>query len=193
MPEPAHKKKATYEDILQLPSHQLGEILDGDLVVSPRPSPRHAHASLQIGGDLGPSFGRPGGRGRGGPGGWWILFEPEVHLRSDILVPDIVGWRRERLPALPEEAAFSMAPDWVCEVISPSTAASDRVQKLRIYAREGVAHVWLVDPLATTLEIYRLEDERWVLVSSHAGDATVRAEPFDDIELALRDWWPLEG
>ena len=148
---------------------------------SPRPAPRHADAGSGLGGVLRNPF----DRGRGGPGGWRILFEPELHLRADVLVPDLAGWRRERLPSLPSEAYFSLPPDWVCEVLSPSTASVDRVKKLAIYAREQVAHAWLVDPIARTLEVLRLEQGRWSIVSSFADFAVVRAEPFDAIELDL--------
>ncbi len=127
--------------------------------------------------------------GRGGPGGWRILFEPELHLGRDVVVPDLAGWRRERLPRLPEAAFFSLAPDWVCEVLSPSTAAMDRVKKLTIYAREAVSHVWLVDPLAQTLEVLRLNAGRWTIVSTWAGIDVVRAEPFDARELDLTWLW----
>src|SRR5436190_1672707 len=129
-------RPATYDDLLKVPEHLVAEILDGDLYASPRPAPRHAVASSGVGGAL---YG-PFDRGRGGPGGWRILFEPELHLGHDVVVPDLAGWRRERLPRLPEAAFFSIAPDWVCEVLSPSTAAMDRVKKITIYAREGVSH-----------------------------------------------------
>ena len=127
----------------------------------------------------------PFDRGRGGPGGWRILDEPELHLGADVLVPDMAGWRRERLPSLPSEAYFNLPPDWVCEVLSPSTASVDRVKKLAIYAREQVTHAWLVDPIARTLEVLHLEQGRWSIVSSFADFAVVRAEPFDAIELDL--------
>ena len=110
-------------------------------------------------------MGGPFDHGRGGPGGWRILFEPELHLGNDVAVPDVAGWRRERMPALPERAYWTEAPDWLCEVLSPSTAAIDRAKKLAIYARERVAHVWLVDPVARTLEILRLGAGRWTIVS----------------------------
>jgi Uma2 family endonuclease len=131
----------------------------------------------------------PFDRGRGGPGGWRILDEPELHLGADVLVPDIAGWRRERLPALPEEAYFSVVPDWICEVVSPSTEAIDRGKKLAIYAREGVRHVWMVDPMARVLEVLRLEGGRWSIVSTWSGLATIRAEPFDAIDLDLSLLW----
>jgi Uma2 family endonuclease len=173
--------QATYEDLMRVPSHQVAEILDGELHVSPRPAPRHAHASTGLWG--------PFDRGSGGPGGWRILDEPELHLGPDVLVPDVAGWRRERLPALPEEAYFSVAPDWVCEVLSPSTASMDRVKKLRIYAREQVRHAWLVDPLARTLEVLRLESDRCSIASTFADLDVVRAEPFDAIDLDLSLLW----
>ncbi len=184
-------RPATYEDLLKVPDNFVAEILDGELYASPRPAPRHADASSGLGGVLRNPF----DRGRGGPGGWRILDEPELHLGQDIVVPDLAGWRRERLPALPEEAFFSVAPDWACEVLSPATAAIDRVRKLSIYARERVAHVWLADPFARTLEILHLESGRWTIVSSSSGLAVLRAEPFDAIELDLSLLWeePLPG
>lgn len=128
-------------------------------------------------------------RGRGGPGGWWIVFEPELHLGRNILVPDLAGWRRSRLPAIPAAAFFTLAPDWVCEVLSPSTASFDRVKKMRVLAAEAVGHAWLVDPEARTLEVYRLSEGRWVLLSAHEGTETVRAEPFEGLEVVLPDLW----
>ena len=163
----------------------MAEILDGTLHVSPRPSIPHTVASSRLGGDI---IG-PYDAGRGGPGGWWILFEPELHLGDDVVVPDIAGWRRERLPELPSGAFLTIAPDWVCETISPSTERIDRGKKLRIYAREGVAHLWLVNPGPATLEIYRLQDAHWVLLSTGEGDTSVRAEPFDAIEIDLKRLW----
>jgi len=183
MPGPK-QPPATYEDLLKVPSHQVAEILDGELHVSPRPAPRHASASSGVGGLL---WGFD--RGGGGPGGWRILDEPELHLGPDVLVPDLAGWRRERMPELPGDAYFSVAPDWVCEVLSPATASMDRVKKLRIYAREHVRHAWLVDPLARTLEVLRLEGDRWSIASTFADLDVVRAEPFDAIDLDLSLLW----
>jgi len=176
---------ATYEDLLKVPDHLVAEILDGELYTTPRPAPRHAAASSGLGGALHGPF----DRGRGGPGGWRILDEPELHLASDIVVPDLAGWRRERLPRLPDEAFFSLAPDWICEVVSPSTAAMDRVKKLAIYARERVSHAWLVDPIARTLEVLRLDGGRWTILSTSSGLSILRAEPFEAIDLDLSLLW----
>ena len=180
-----HPKGATYEDLLQVPDNLVAEILGGELHASPRPAPPHAAAASALTGGLSGPF----QFGRGGPGGWWILAEPELHVGADVLVPDLAGWRRSRMPALPDSAAFSLAPDWVCEVVSPRTERVDRVLKLPVYAREGVGHAWLVNPLARTLEVLRLEGPRWVVASTHGGDEVVRAEPFADVELDLLDLW----
>ena len=131
----------------------------------------------------------PFDRGRGGPGGWWILAEPELHLGPDVLVPDLAGWRRTRMPAIPDTAFFALAPDWVCETLSPSTERIDRGKKLAIYARESMSHVWLVNPIAETLEAYRLEQGRWLLLETYAGDVNARIVPFDAIELELWRLW----
>lgn len=144
MPPVPQRKPATYADIMALPDHVVGEILDDELVVSPRPAPAHAFASSGIGMDLGPFHRRLGGPG--GPGGWWIIDEPELHLGPHVLVADLAGWRRERMPVRPQTAWFELAPDWVCEVQSPRTARRDRVQKMRMYGEHGVRWLWLVDP-----------------------------------------------
>jgi Uma2 family endonuclease len=186
------RRRATYEDLMQVPDTKVAEIIDGELIVSPRPASPHAYAATVIGSDIvGPFHRGPGDPG--GPGGWWLLLEPELHFGDDVLVPDWAGWRRERMPVFPNTPAFTLAPDWVCEVISPSTGRIDRSRKMRIYAREGVRHLWFVEPLLQTLEIYRLEDGRWLVVDAHAGDETVRAEPFDAVELRLERWWMPAG
>jgi Uma2 family endonuclease len=185
MADPA-KRRARYEDVLNAPEHLVAEIVDGELDLQPRPAKPHAAAATALGEELGPPF----KRGRGGPGGWIILFEPEVHLGGDVLVPDLAGWRRERMPVITtEEPFFTLAPDWVCEVVSPSTTVKDRAKKLPIYARESVRHVWLVDPLQRTLDVLRLQDGNWVIVAVHEGNARVRAEPFEAIELELDILW----
>jgi Uma2 family endonuclease len=178
-------RPATYEDLLAVPEHLVAEIIDGELVTSPRPASRHARASSSIGGEL---YG-PFDRGRGGPGGWIILDEPELHLLGNVLVPDVAGWTRARMPELPDAKAFELAPDWVCEVLSPSTARVDRARKVPIYARAGVAHVWLVDPALQTLEALRLESGGYRLLGTWCAEARVRVEPFDAIELELAALW----
>ena len=182
------RRRATYDDVLNAPEHVVAEILDGELYTTPRPASPHAFAASGIGADLfGPFHRRPGDPA--GPGGWWILFEPELHLGPDIAVPDFAGWRHERMPRVPHAAFFTEPPNWLCEVVSPTTGSMDRVRKMRIYNREGVAHVWLVDPLAKTLEVYRLDASRWVVAATHGGDEHARAEPFEAVELDLTRWW----
>ena len=184
-PTRSGSRPATYDDLLALPEHVVGEIIAGELIVSPRPAPRHAVATSVLGGELGPPY----HSGRGGPGGWWILDEPELHFGDDVLVPDLAGWRRDRLPVVPETAYFTLAPDWICEVISPGTARHDRQRKLAIYAREAVAHVWLVDPIERTLEVLRLDGPQWRIVSVHGEGDEVRAEPFEATTIALAGLW----
>jgi Uma2 family endonuclease len=181
------KRRATYEDLLAVPAHLVAELIHGVLVTQPRPAAPHALAASVLGFELGGPFHR--GKG-GGPGGWVILDEPELHLRrGHVLVPDLAGWRRERMPEVPATAAFELPPDWVCEVLSASTEATDRADKMPLYALEKVCHLWLVDPLTRTLETYRLEGEHWTLLATWRDDALVRAEPFDAIELELAALW----
>jgi Uma2 family endonuclease len=175
----------SYEDVLAAPAHKVAEILNGALYLSPRPATPHAVAASALGGELGGAF----GRGRGGPGGWIIVDEPELHLGSDILVPDLAGWRREVLPRLPNAPYLTLAPAWICEVLSPPTSRLDRAEKLPVYARERVRHAWLLDPIARTLEVLRLDGERWVILATYAGEARCRAEPFEAVELELGILW----
>jgi Uma2 family endonuclease len=177
-------KRATYEDVLSAPENKVAEILDGELFLSPRPASRHSVASSRLGVVLAPFDDGPDG-----PGGWWILDEPELHFGGDVVVPDLGGWRRVRMPAMPDVAFFSLAPDWVCEVLSPSTERIDRGRKLRIYAGAGVAHAWFVNPVERTLEVLRLRDGAWTIVAVCTGSDAVRVEPFDAIELALGRLW----
>jgi Uma2 family endonuclease len=184
MGDPA-KRRATYEDLLAVPEHLVAEIIHGVLVTQPRPAAKHARASSVLGVELGAPF----DRGKGGPGGWILLDEPELHLHGDVLVPDLAGWRRERMPELPDAAAFELAPDWLCEVLSPSTTATDRAEKMPIDARERVVNLWLVDPIARTLEALRLDGARWSLLGTWRDDAKVRVEPFETFELELAGLW----
>ncbi len=181
------RKRATYEDVLNAPAHLVAEVLDGTLYTHPRPATPHAIAGTALGEELGPPF----KRGKNGPGGWMILFEPELHLgpEPDIIVPDLAGWRREHLPAVPHAAYLTVAPDWACEVVSPSTEDVDRAEKMPIYARERVSHLWLVDPLLKTLEVFRLDGDSYRMVHAWRGSVSVRAEPFDAIELDLAILW----
>jgi len=184
----AAPRRATYDDLIAVPDHLVAEIVDGELFASPRPATPHTRAASAIGSDLFGGFdGPPGGAGH--PGGWWILYEPELHLGQDVLVPDIAGWRTERMPSIPNVVGLTIVPDWVCEVISPTTGRLDRTRKMPIYAREGVRHAWLVDPLARTVEVYRLEAGAWVVAGAHGGDVSLRAEPFDALVLEVGRWW----
>ena len=182
----ARRGRATYQDVLDAPAHLVAEIVDGTLHTHPRPAPAHTIASSVLGGELNPPF----HRGRGGPGGWWILNEPELHLGEDILVPDLAGWRRERMREPPDTAYFSVAPDWVCEVLSASTRRVDLQEKRPVYAREGVAHLWFVDPIDRTLEAFELRDGAWVLIGCAKDDEAVSIRPFDAITFSLGDLWP---
>ena len=163
----------------------VAEIVDGELFASPRPRPRHSVATSVLGAELNAPF----HLGRGGPGGWWILFEPELHFGEDVLVPDIAGWRRDRLPEIPDEAHFTLPPDWICEVLSPHNERHDRVRKLPVYARAGVAHAWLVDPLARTVEVLQLHAGQWMAVRTYRHDEALRAEPFTAAEIDLLALW----
>lgn len=180
------KKKTTYEDLYTIPENMTGEIIDGELIVTPRPSRKHTYASSILGGRVLPAyhFGE-----RGGPGGWVIIIEPEIGLGEDILVPDLAGWRRERFPVSEESNYISVAPNWVCEILSPSTFRNDKIRKMPIYARHTVEHIWFIDPTAMTMDSFRLESCRWVLLGSYAENDKVRVEPFQDIEINLGELW----
>ena len=182
-PEP--RRRATYRDVLEAPAHRVAEIVGGTLYTHPRPAVPHALASSALGGDLSNPF----QFGRGGPGGWWILDEPELHLGADILVPDLAGWRRERMAEPPDTAYCTLAPDWVCEVLSASTRRLDLHEKRPAYAREGVGYLWLVDPADRTLEALELRAGQWVLIASAKDDEPVSIRPFDAITFSLGDLW----
>lgn len=185
MSSAASKEKTAYEKWMELPDNVIGEILAGELHVSPRPAPKHSHASSILLGEIM----RPFHRGQGGPGGWIILFEPEVHINSHIFVPDLGGWKRSKLPQIPDEPFFSTIPDWICEVLSPSTTALDKTKKMPLYAELGVNHFWLIDPIARTLEVYVNDQLNWKLLKTYANEDKVRAAPFDAIEFDLSALW----
>jgi len=185
MDEAPKKKRATYQDVIDSPPHVVAEIIAGELRLNNRPRAPHLAASSALGEELGPPF----KRGRGGPGGWILLDEPELHLGDDILVPDLGGWRVERMPVLQDVAYFELAPDWVCEVISKSTERMDRAEKMPLYASAGVAYAWLVSPRHRTLEAYRLERGKWLTLAVYKDNDRVRIEPFDAIELDLSVLW----
>ncbi|HWO24706.1 MAG TPA: Uma2 family endonuclease [Kofleriaceae bacterium] len=186
-PGPHDRRQELYDAYCAVPEHERAEIIDGTLYVSPRPAPRHANATTVLGGQINGAF----QLGNGGPGGWWVLFEPELQLVSlEPMVPDLASWRVERMPALPETAFFQLAPDWVCEVLSKSTEITDRTKKLPIFAAHGVGHVWLIDPIAKTLEVHTLgTDRRWRDVRIYEGSSRVRAAPFEAIEVDLSRLW----
>ena len=179
-------RRATYRDVIDAPAHMVAEVIGGTLYTQPRPAAPHARASSVLGGKIGDPF----DFGEGGPGGWWIIDEPELHLGEDIVVPDLAGWRRERMPDFPDTAFFTLAPDWVCEVLSPSTRDLDRHGKRPVYAREGVGYLWFVDPAACDLEAFELRDGEWVLVATARNDDPVSIPPFEAITFPLDALWP---
>ena len=181
-------KRATYADVLAAPERMIAEVLNGELVLQPRPAIPHQRATSELGADLAVTVGR-----RGPPDGWLILDEPEIHLGSDderdILVPDLAGWRLTRLPKVPATAFIALAPDWVCEVLSPSTELRDRTEKLAIYAREGVDHLWLVSVRTRHVEVYRRDAAHWLLLGTAQGNTKVRPAPFEEVEIDLARLW----
>ena len=179
-------KQATYEDLLEVPEPLVAEILNGELHTHPRPASRHARATSMLGGKLTDPF----DLGSGGPGGWWIIDEPELHLGAQVMVPDLAGWRRQRMPEYPDTPWFELTPDWICEVLSQSTAQTDRSVKMPLYAEHGVNHLWLVDPNLKTLEGYKLRDGMWLLLATLRDHDPVRLAPFDAIEFPLSVLWP---
>jgi Uma2 family endonuclease len=181
--------QATYADLEALPGRYVGEIIDGTLYAQARPAYPHAQAAFALGTMLGTAFGRRFGDDGGQPGGWCLLFEPELHFAADVLVPDIAGWRRERMPQVPDVPWTDLAPDWICEVTSPSTERLDRGPKLGIYHQVGVAHVWLVEPLLRRIEVLRRSEEGWLLAATHFGDEAAGIEPFAAAPLLLAELW----
>ena len=178
-------KPATYDDLVAAPPHLVAEIIGGRLVTHPRPAPRQTNCASVLGAILMPPF----QLGTSGPGGWWIHDERELHLDKDILVPDLAGWRRDRMPRLPDTAWFEIVPDWVCEVLSPSTMRYDRGEKRDIYGVQGVRHLWHVDVASRLLEVFELTGGRWVLLHAYRDADKVAAPPFDVITFDLAMLW----
>jgi Uma2 family endonuclease len=182
---PTIKRPATYQDVLDAPAGMVAELIRGTLTLQPRPRPRHSFAITALGGEIQPAF----GRGRDGPGGWVLLIEAELHLGDNVIVPDLAAWRRERLPTLPDEVGITVAPDWVCEVLSPSTRTYDLTEKRDVYREQGVGHLWFVDPAAKTLEAFALRDNAWVLIDALHDDAEVIVAPFNAAPFGLAALW----
>lgn len=182
------KRAATYADLEAVPPHLVAEIIDGVLRTHPRPSPRHAFSASSLTDELISPF----QKGRGGPGGWVFAAEPELHLADDVLVPDIAGWRKERMPTVPAFSYFDVAPDWICEVLSGSTEKRDRTIKMRSYARHSVRHLWLIDPRQQMLEAFELVDNGWLRIGGWSSDERVQVPPFELLPISLADLWPLD-
>ncbi|MCB2263362.1 MAG: Uma2 family endonuclease [Candidatus Thiosymbion ectosymbiont of Robbea hypermnestra] len=181
------RKPTLYESLEALPEGLTGEILNGQLYAHPRPSLSH----INVGSALGGKLHNPFQNGNGGPGGWWIFDEPEIHFVRDleVAVPDLAGLRRERMPYLPEGHRLEVVPDWICEILSPSTASSDREVKMPLYAHYGVPCVWLIHPLERTLEAYRLEAGAWVEIGRFTDTDQAAIPPFEAIRLDLAALW----
>lgn len=178
------RKLATYADLLALPQDTRAEVLGGDVVLSPAPLPRHSKAQGSARRFLGGPF--DDDDGHGGPGGWWIFVEVDVRLSPhDIVRPDLAGWRRERLSQPGRVRPIEVVPDWVCEVLSPSTAARDRITKRRLYAQAQIPFYWLIDPELRAVEALALRDGAWVELGVFDETATARIAPFDAIELDI--------
>jgi Uma2 family endonuclease len=179
------RRRATYEDVLNAPEHKVAEIIDGVLYLSPRPAGEHGLATTELATELNTGL----RKARGGPDGWWFIVEPELHFDQDILVPDIAGWRQSRMPNAPSGPFSTLAPDWLCETLSPSTAKLDRTKKLRVYARAQVQHVWLVDPRRKTLEALTLRGSSWITQATYRAHDRVCLEPFETVEIPLAVLW----
>jgi Uma2 family endonuclease len=182
----ARTQPATYRDVLDAPPNMVAELANGRLHLHPRPASRHARASFRMAGRLDTPF----QGGPGAPGGWHFAIEPELHLGADVLVPDLAGWRRERMPVYPDVPAFEIAPDWVCEILSPATRRFDLTEKRELYRLNGVAHLWLVDPEARTLEVFARSGAAWTLAAACQDGEDVRAVPFEALAFPLATLWP---
>jgi Uma2 family endonuclease len=182
------RKIPTRADLEALPPGVKGEIIEGVLYTMTRPRGLHQKVNLRIGSDLDAPF----DRGRGGPGGWWILPEPGIELPdTPEISPDLAGWKREHLLVLPDDTPITVVPDWVCEILSPTTRRHDLLIKKPYYAKVGVGHHWLVDLEARTVTSYRLDRERklWVELGVFGDEREARIEPFADVALDVASWW----
>lgn len=179
------RKIATYDDLYSVPENMIGEIINGELIVSPRPSPEHSNAASSLGGALIPPY----KFGKGGPGGWIILDEVEIKLDEDTFVPDISGWKKERYFKPKDQNWVSVTPDWVCEVLSPSSIRYDRIVKAKTYAKHQIPYFWIIDPFSETLEVLKNETGMWSIIGTYSNDDKVRAEPFQEVEIDLSGLW----
>lgn len=185
------ERRATYVDLEAVPPLLVAELIGGQLVTHPRPTGQHSHSHFRLGSVLGP----PLDEAIDGPGGWRFLTEPELHLGDEVTVPELAGWRVDRIPGPPAPDPLSpvkieLVPDWVCEVLSPSTEKYDRHEKRDIYAAAGIGHLWLVDPRLSMVEAFVLRDGTWQLAGTFSGDGRVRIPPFEVIEFSLGRLWP---
>ena len=188
--KPVRKPKpATYQDVLDAPPDKVAEMVGGVLYTHPRPAMPHTLAASSLQGTLHGPF----RLGRGGPGGWWIVIEPELHLGPEVLVPDLAGWRRQRMPEYPDTSYCTLAPDWVCEVLSPATRHLDLGDKQQCYATENIPHLWLIDPIPRTLETYELRASRWHRLATASDNDPVSLPPFEALTFSLSDLWPDGG
>ena len=182
------RKPATYADLEAVPPHLVAEIIDGTLYTQSRPVRRHGIAAGALSSELRTPF----QKGRGGSGGWLFIDEPELHFGIQVVVPDIAGWRMERATFDQYSAQTTVAPDWVCEVLSPSTARFDRGRKGKIYALAGIKHYWILDPQNKTLEAFALFDDDWRAIGVSASGDAVSFAPFESIAFAFDDLFPLD-
>ncbi|MEZ4220590.1 MAG: Uma2 family endonuclease [Polyangiaceae bacterium] len=176
---------------MALAEGENAEVIRGVLVTAPALLPRHSSVRGRLRRLIGGAF--DDDDGAGGPGGWWIFLEVDVRLSPhDIVRPDIAGWRRQRLPEPWDMRPIDVVPDWICEIISTSNAGRDRVTKRELYAKHGVLHYWIADPVARTLETLRLDPEAGHWVDAGAFDASGRARiaPFTAIEIDLSRVFP---
>ncbi len=189
MPALPASTPASRSDLEALPDNVVGEIIDGVLYTSPRPRAWHTKIESILTTDLVSSY----QRGHNGPGGWWILVEPGIELPgAPEIVPDLAGWKTQRLPRLPNDSPIDVVPDWVCEILSPSTRRHDQLIKRPFYARAGVAFIWVIDLAAHTLTASKLVDGQWLEIGVYGSVSSFRAEPFDAVELSMAEWWPVE-